>query len=357
MRDPEFDLLVAACSVSFRDRPLAAPPVAVRWDRLLALAARHRVQALCWNGLGSVANEVPEGIAATFRDQARAIVVANLRGASECARLHQSFAAAGVPLMFLKGLTVGALAYRDPFLKMAVDIDLLIEPARLADAARELRLAGYAPIVPAGADDAALGGWHRAHKESVWHRPDGTFQLDLHTRLADHPAMLAGLTAASPLRLVQVAPGISLPTLDNHELFAYLCVHGASSAWFRLKWITDFAALLRDRTAEEIDGLWGRSQRLGVGRAAGQALILADRIYSIRLGDELRSRLAADPAIRGLAKLAENQLLDPREPTERPLGTATIHLSQLALLPGWRFKASEAARQLRDIARRAPPSR
>jgi hypothetical protein len=37
----------------------------------------------------------------------------------------------------------------------------------------------------------------------------------------------------------------------------------------------------------------------------------------------------------------------------RRLGTLPIHLMQLALLPGWRFKVSEASRQLREVSGRA----
>ena len=46
-----------------------------------------------------------------------------------------------------------------------------------------------------------------------------------------------------------------MPTLADEPLYAYLCVHGASSAWFRLKWIADLNALLAGRTAEEIAAL------------------------------------------------------------------------------------------------------
>lgn len=349
MRDAEFHLLVAACGASINDRALAAPPVGIRWDRMLALANRHRVQAICWNSLRPFADRIPHGIAASLQAQARDIVVANLRAAAECLRLRQSFESVGVPLLFLKGLTLAALAYRDPFLKLGIDIDLLVDPDRLTDAAGALRAAGYAPVIPARSDDEILHHWHSAHKESVWHHSTGGFQIDLHTRLADHPAMLSGLSAVSPSQAVTVANGVTLPTLTNDELFAYLCVHGASSAWFRLKWITDFAAWLRRMGVGQVARMYDRSQQLGAGRAAGQALLLADRLYGIGLEDSLRERLAAVPAVRWLVRLAERQLLNPAEPTERLLGTATIHLTQLGLQPGWRFKSSEAARQLREL--------
>lgn len=347
MRDTEFDILVAACGASFSDRQIAAPAPGIRWHRLLALSGRHRVQALCWDALNSFAGDMPDDVAASFQTQSRKIVVANLQAAAECGRLHSRLEAADVPVRFLKGLTLASIAYRQPWLKMGVDIDLLVAPDRLAGAAEVLRAADYEPTLPARSSDHALGRWHATHKESVWNKRDGAFQLDLHTHLADHPAMLAGLTATSPTQLVPVATGIALPTLTNDDLFAYLCVHGASSAWFRLKWITDLAAFLSRQLEADVDRLYEHSQRLGAGRSAGQALLLADRLYSIGLGNDLRARLSADPVNRWLVEVAERQLGNPREPTERLFGTATIHFSQLGLRPGWRYKLSEAIRQIR----------
>ena len=349
MQDPEFQLLVAACKAALDDRSIDALRPEIDWDRLLRLADRHRVQALCWNALKPFADDIPEYVAASLQAQAREIVMANLRAAAECGRLQEAFDSTSIPLLFLKGLTVGALAYREPYLKMGVDIDLLVDPDRLAEAAHQLRAAGYALVIPADAGRRDIGRWHATHKESVWYRAEGGFQVDLHSRLADHPDMLSGLTASSPSQFIQVATGISLPTLTNDDLFAYLCVHGASSAWFRLKWITDFAGIMNHANEQEIERLYEQALETGAGRAAGQALLLADRLYSMRLGDTLRNRLAADPVVRWLVGLAERQLLSPVEPTERPFGTVTIHLSQLGLMRGWRFKASEAARQIRDV--------
>jgi len=348
--DTELSLAIAACRAVFGGLAKDVGPLtrAANWDRFLKVATRHRVQALCWHGLEPMSDVMPPAIVERLRLQASAIVEANLRIAAESARLFALFKSAPLQLLFLKGLTLGALAYRAPFLKMGWDIDLLVAHDQLPDAARLLRAAGYIPVIPAS-DGRPLERWHRSRKESVWHLPEGDFHIDLHTRLADNPALLPKIGINSPSRLVPVAKGIELPTLGKDELFAYLTVHGASSAWFRLKWITDFAALLHDDGADEIERLYDRSQQLGAGRAAAQALLLADRIYGLGTGHRLRDRLGSDRTNRWLARLAERQLDAIREPTEVLLGTAPIRLSQMFLLPGWRFKASEIERQLNDM--------
>ena len=348
--DREFALLVAACRATFAGEDGAdvrAAADGVDWRRLLAMAGRHRVEALAWHSLAPLDLAIPADVAAEFSARAAAIVERNLRTAIECAALARTFEAAGIDLLFVKGLTLGALAYRSPYLKMGWDIDLLVAPDRIADVASMLSTAGYVPTIPA--PPANLAEWHRRQKESDWHRPGGDFYLDLHSRLADHRGLITGIGMGSPRQPVTVAPGIDLPTLGPDELFAYLCVHGASSAWFRLKWITDLAALLHAANEDEVDRLYARSQELSAGRAAGQALLLTERLFRTRLSRSLGAELRRDRATSWLADAAMAQLTKLREPTERRFGTATIHASQLVLQPGWRPMLSELGRQAAEF--------
>jgi len=171
----------------------------------------------------------------------------------------------------------------------------------------------------------------------------------LHTRLADNARLIATIDVHSPRQLVEVTNGIALPTLADDELFAYLSVHGASSAWFRLKWITDVAAMLRGKP--DIERIFDRSQELGAGRAAGLALLLADRLYGTLAESPLRQRLVEDRGQRWLLRTAVEQLAgqaEPQEPASTVFGTWRIHAMQLRLKPGLSFKVSEFSRQMGD---------
>jgi hypothetical protein len=208
---------------------------------------------------------------------------------------------------------------------------------------------GYRLVHPAAI--GKLSTWHDLRKESTWVSPDRQTQIDLHTRLADNPTIIPTVGVESPRQEVEVAPKIRLPTLARDELYAYLAVHGASSAWFRLKWITDFAAMIHDCAPEELERLHRRSQELGAGRASGQALLLADALYGT-LGDvkALKQSLERDRPTRRLLRTALRQLAgksEPAEPTARPFGTWAIHYSQLLLRPGPAFKLGEFVRQAR----------
>ena len=264
----------------------------------------------------------------------------------------ESFQRAEVPLLFVKGLTVGALAYRSPLLKMGWDIDLLIDPGDLPIAAQLLAGRGYEVRIPRRLDQ--LQSWHGRSKESVWSR-EGSIHVELHTRLADNCRLIPDIHIHSSRQLVEVSSSLSLPTLAEEGLFAYLAVHGASSAWFRLKWISDFAALIHGKSAHDIERLYRCSQELGSARASGQALLLADRLFAVLDSvPALRKRLASDRATKLVCDAAWRVMTaGTADPTDALLGTLPIHWTQFLLRQGPGYKFSELRRQAGSLLSRS----
>ena len=353
MDAPEFKLLVACCRASY----FAGAAIEIErlsahadWPAFLRLARRHRVQGLVAQAFYISSVSPPALIAEAMADDAVAIAEANLRCANTSIRLLEQFQRSSIPLRYVKGLSLSALAYDDPFRKMSSDIDILVAPCDIARSADALRHLGFRPIVPRDRPSVDLARWHRRHKESIWRSPDDAVVVELHSRLADHPALIPGIGMDSPQQLVQIGENRRLPTLSTSHLLSYLCVHGASSAWFRLKWIADFVALL-NASGITVEDAYRDARRRGAGRAPAQALLLADGLSLLALPDGLKAELKSDPASRLLANVALRQLLTAKEPTQRLLGTATIHLSQALLLPGLKFKSAEISRQLSDILR------
>jgi hypothetical protein len=342
---------MAACAKSLFDPAelgrLAGQAVSIDLTLMIGLAARHRVEGIVWSALHGAGIDDSAPALEPLAEAARTISQQGLRAAAESARLQSAFASAGVDLLFLKGLAVGHLAYGNAFVKRSWDIDVLVAPDAVSAAADLLRQSAYRCSLPG--EQADLVRWHRASKESVWHSADGLHHVELHSRLADNPELIPTVGMDSPRQTVAIAPGIFLPTLATDDLFAYLCVHGASSAWFRLKWVADFAGLLRGRDSAEIERLYWRSQELGAARSAAQALMVADALFGLPLPAALRAELERGAANRWLAAAALRELAEPRAPTGRPLGTAGIHFSQLLLKPGPFFAWRELRRQMRAV--------
>lgn len=349
----EFALAVECCRWTFAGGdplPVERRARLVDWDRFLRVSRRHRVEGLVWHCLSRLAVPLPAQSEHALAADAAAVAQHNLRAARQSALLLEGFSNAGIPLLFVKGLSLGQLAYGDPFLKTGRDLDVLVPGDAIAAAAAELERLDHQLITPAVQPRSRqLARWHRTRKESVWRSPDGV-HIELHSRLADSLDLIPGIGVDSPSQEVQIAPGIALPTLAHDELFAYLCVHGASSAWFRLKWITDLAALLSGCSEVQVGRLYQRSQELGAGRSAAQALLLASRTYGTRIDRRLRSRLEASRVNRWLASSAAAVMTRDREPTEARFGTTIIHLTQFFLRPGLGFKLEELSRQVLDAA-------
>ena len=340
--------LVACCTSLFDPATRGAIAEQVRsvdFANLMKVAKRHRVEGLLWNALRSAGIETDAPELVPLAAAACAIAQQGLRASTESARIQSVFAAAGVDLLFLKGLAIGQLAYGNAFVKMSWDIDVMVAPDDVGRAANLIEALNYRCVTPAG-DRASFERWHVANKESVWQSDDGLRHVELHSRLTDNPRLIPTIDMDSPRQMVVIVPGIALPTLATDELFAYLCVHGASSAWFRLKWVTDFAGLLSHRDAVEIERLYRSSQSLGAARAAAQALMVTDALFGLPLSTGLREELGRSVANRWLAAAALRELASPREPTARPLGTVMIHLTQLLLKPDASFHWHELRRQV-----------
>jgi len=75
--------------------------------------------------------------------------------------------------------------------------------------------------------------------------------------------------------------------------------------------------------------------------------MVANALFDLPLPPELRAELGRSRANRRLAAAALGELAAPRAPTERRLGTAMIHLTQMLLKPGLSFGWNELRRQAR----------
>ncbi|MCA1653703.1 MAG: nucleotidyltransferase family protein [Sphingomicrobium sp.] len=326
------------------------------WDLLLALARRHRVEGLAAHSLRPLTEMIPSHVADSLDEAAVRIARDGLVTMQESRCLFEAFERAAVPLLFVKGVTLARLAYGNPFLKMGWDIDLLVAPPNVSRAAFVLKEIGYRLVIPSAADPNAAVAWHRSNKESVWQSGDRRHHVELHSRLADNKRVIPTITVEAPQQMVEVAPGVRLPTLAREELFAYLTVHGSASNWFRLKWAADLAGLVNGCDGDELTALVQRAQALGAGRSTAQAMLLCAALF----GEPFRAvarrlGLARGPVNRWLAASARAELCGShalQEPTERRLGTARIHLTHLALGFGWTYPLAELTRKIAEQADR-----
>lgn len=362
--DRAFKLTAACCRPAglARDNAVRFAAEGVDWDSFGRIVVRHRVEGLAYEALRRADVEPDPAVASDLRRAAMEIAAGGLRLAAESQRLQGALDKAAIPNLVLKGTTLDQLVWGRLGLKRAWDIDLLVTPGDARVARACLEAADYRLMDPPNATPEVFAAWVSLSKESVFRRPDGNVTAELHWRLTDIAGLLPGLSSASPSQLVALPGGLVLRTLAPEELFAYLCVHGATHAWSRLKWLADLGGLLAAEDDAGRTRLYERAVALGAGRCPASALLLCETLFGIPLPSTIAHAIRADAGARWLAALALDAMAgagDAEIETRRFFNDRVI-LSQLLFAPGWRFRLAEAARQsvsLDDkMTMRLPPS-
>ena len=321
----------------------------IDWARFSRIARRHRVAGLVWNGLSDSGVEVPADIARLLKADAGRTARASLASCAEAIRLQRLFEQAGLACAFLKGATVARLAYEDLGIRHAKDIDMLVPDAAFSSACDLLVSAGYRRTMPAGSlTKAQLALWRLHAKEMEWRHDGKGVELELHWRPSSFSFLFTEPTDFARLHPVQVIPGAALKTLPEPDLFIYLCVHGASHAWCRLKWLADINALIAGRSAAAIEAYYQAAKDRGADRPVGQALSLCAKLFGLQLPPSVASDLSRSPAIPLLTGMALHAMTRGGAETEiydLPFGTTLIRLSHLLMARTWREGFREAIHQ------------
>ena len=106
---------------------------------------------------------------------------------------------------------------------------------------------GYALVQPARRlNDRQRAAALRFGVEFLLVKRAGNLQVELRWRMMENALLLAGADPWSHTRDVALSETITLRSMDDELLFAYLCAHGAGHGWYRLKWLADLNALLSE---------------------------------------------------------------------------------------------------------------
>lgn len=245
--------------------------------------------------------------------------------------------------MMIKGPVLAVLAYSDPVLRLSRDVDLLVDPERALEADRSILAAGYRRDDPDFELNPHQLDLYRRIRCQFGYRTEGFgTRIELHWRLTSNPMLLPLRTDALWRRPTAVAvAGTEFATLADGDLFLYLCVHGSTHAWFRLKWLADIGALLRRMQGDALAGIAAHARALGVERPFHQALILAARLLQAPVSAALEVEAESDAAAGHLSASAYKAIAwhgSPSEPAATRWFNAWIGWKAYRLKPGLRYR-------------------
>ena len=253
------------------------------WNTVAALAERHRVAPLLLQGMRARGAGPASGIEPRLERVLERSVCGGLARTDALRRATGLLAAAAVPCLVLKGLSLGRRLYGHPLARDAGDIDLLVSPRTFRAAERVLLENGWRRVKPGFRETPARNRWYdRFRKEHLLAGPGGL--LDLHRRLSHNPfyfdAPFEDLHAGS----VPVEIGaLSFRALGPEDEFIYLMCHGAMHYWKRLKWLCDVAAILASMEPALLARVSARCRRNGLQSILASTLRLCREAFHVRL--------------------------------------------------------------------------
>ncbi|MBS0246346.1 MAG: nucleotidyltransferase family protein [Proteobacteria bacterium] len=308
-----FDLAAACCRWSAGqacDGAVAAAASAVTdWPRALRVLRRHRIEGLAEVALSAARVDLPPDAAAILRRRAQDIAHRNLAAAAESVRLQRLLDAAGIRSLHLKGMALAQLAYGSLAAKFSQDIDILVSPQNAAVAIELLQDQGYRLTRPASPlDERRRQLVLRYGREVALRHAFSGQRIELRWQLVNSPSLLAGVDASSPSQEVPLSGAARLRTLNDDDLFAYLCVHGAGHAWPRLQWLADLNAWMATQDDAALVRCYRLAEAKGAGTCAALAMLLCQRVLGRTPPPAIAPAIAQGRAAKWAVALALNMM-------------------------------------------------
>jgi hypothetical protein len=270
----------------------------LQWTSLIAFGEVHSVLGLTAARLINYDDSViPEDIRESLRVWRRAYTLFTMNLTAEMFRLFDSFAAAGVAALVIKGPVLSARCYGDPGLRQYGDLDLIVRDKDIQRSTELMINLGYEPAVPLKAIHAK-----KIPGEYVFRQSSTKLLVEFHTELTFryHPRPLP----VQKLFERQVRVNIDshqVPALSPEDELILICIHGAKHFWEQLSYIADVAAFV---SRQELD--WARVQsaaeEVGGERMLYLGLRLAADLLQAPLPENVGALVRSDRTVGRLAE-------------------------------------------------------
>lgn len=268
------------------------------WPSLIALAEEHSVLGLAASRLGRFEKDcMPAEHRESLRAWRRSYALYTMNLTAEMSRLFESFGAAGIEALVIKGPVLSARCYGDPGLRQYGDLDLIVRDADILRATELMVAHGYEPSVPLAAIRAK-----KIPGEYVFRQSTTKLLVELHSELTFryHPRPLPLENLFERQTRVNI-DGREIPALSPEDELVLICIHGAKHFWEQLSYIADVAAFVSNQPLD-----WGRVTSAAEEVAAERMLYVGLRLAADLLGaplpEDVAALIRADPTVGRLTR-------------------------------------------------------
>ncbi|AKD54565.1 nucleotidyltransferase family protein [Spirosoma radiotolerans] len=322
---PEVTFLLMACSVELpaekRDKITRfVSHQAVNWNRLYALAERHRLKPFLYHSLRQIGT-VPDSFLAALKQDCQVTTTDNLLKLHQYHSVAMLLADNGIDHIPLKGIYLAEHVYPDSGLRISGDIDLLVRPTDV-----------FATI-----DLLQKHQYHLSEKQDLQWRQgeerilsdlfevslfkpffnDSQFDIDMHWQIMgfnQHYALF-------DLAYVQAQPAFEA----ERKIVLLATHHGVNNIWQQIYYINDLYFTL---IKADVNWSWLLQElsRYGFTEVFLAGLYWCQQIWDLPLPPPVQE-LVASPSIRSLAETYAKHW-----ETETPSEFSYLIVKQLTLL-------------------------
>lgn len=312
-------MLLTRCAKSFvnprlgeTDKIKTTVDEGIDWQKFLLMASAHSISLLVWhsfNGLRNIfAGKIPATVLASLEENANRIRNKVNLCASELNNV--TTALSGVPFLIFKGPSIGRY-YADNTLRHWGDLDLIIHKEDFFKVKDLLGAIGFVPKLTQDEMQTRL----KADCHSFPFQNARNVELDIHWRIEN-----AYENLKFPMEAIWVKPGrlvcagVEIPTLSAEYLIFATCIHhGVREAWYRLKYISDFAVLVNNH--KDLDWLeMARSAKtIRIKKAFLVGFLLINHFFEIEIPDAIKKEIAKDKSTTKAADLVRKLISNSRE--------------------------------------------
>jgi Uncharacterised nucleotidyltransferase len=349
---PEFQLALACAHWPLRTqdqieiRRLVSEPLEWKW--FIRIIERNQILPLVYHNLRNcLSSDCHAEVLRAIRTTAVGYTGHSMAQAAELVRVTESVKNAGFEIVALKGVSLAILAYGNLAIRSPGDIDLLVSGAEVFDVERILRSLGYSRLEPRTEfTPKRLEYYLRYYKHFTYLSEANSTPIELHWRLFHNIPLLQEADAKfPPTTPVEIGSSV-VYTLPRHELFLYLCVHGAIHGWPILKWLADIGALLSAMDNDDISEIAELAKQRGLVAEFRAALKLADLFLAVE-ASTVEFPSEANPVTERIVAMAQRLLTAKDYCLEvQRLPRLAMFFYDLRLRSSWRYRSEDIRRAL-----------
>jgi hypothetical protein len=302
----------------------------IDWAYLTSLADAHGVKVLLYWTLERL---FPEFLPSPVRSQLSAHFYNNTRRnlvfTAELIKLLGLFKRGGITVLPFRGPALAVSFYGDLALREFGDLDVLVRRKDVFRAMDLLIASGYRPFFPLPANRQAV----LPRGEHTFCSEKGKVFLDLHwpSRI---DSFLAHGSNGVWHRLESVSiEGHAVLTLSQHDMFLWLCIHGAKHNWRRLGWICDLNEMVRANRRMDWDGIVAHAEVLGARRMLALGLLLTGELMGADLTKPLLELVHKEKGVKSLAMQVYSRLFTREKHRDLLIEDPIFYLQSLDRMP------------------------